>query len=196
VPVVLGVSWFTNFDNPQQDSTGRYWIGRGNLGSIRGGHAIMVKSVQPDAATWWAYYNQGAEGACVGFSCSRMMSHYNRARYQARWLYHEAQKVDPWPGENYSGTSVSAACDVLRTVGHKLENRLAPWISQGITANRWITTVDQIHQTIGLPLADKLGAVPLLNSWGTGYPRVVWLPDQVLARLLDEDGECVVVTDR
>lgn len=201
MPVVLGVNWYSNFDSPQLEGQ-RYWIGRGQLGSIRGGHAICVKGPQPDAATWHGFYDQGAEGACVGFSSSRMMSLLNRTRYDARWLYHEAQKVDYWPGGAYpgaspfyEGTAVSSAMDILRTIGHKTPVGQAK-SGAGIMANRWLTTVDEVHDVIDLPLARTLGAVPLLNSWGAGYPRLVWMPDETLARLLAEAGEACVVTDR
>jgi len=196
MPVVLGVDWHTNFDRPQQGSDGRWWIGRGDLGTIRGGHAICVKSRQPDADSWWSYYNQGTEGACVGFATSRLMSHLNRVRYDARWLYKEAQKVDYWPGEDYQGTAVSAAFDVLRDRGHRMQTWVEPRVSAGISANRWLTTVDEVHQVIDLPLAVKLGAVPLMNSWGLAFPRVTWMPDETLALLLEREGEAGVVTDR
>lgn len=39
-PIGLGVNWYTNFDAPEQDRQGRWWIGRGSLGRIRGGHFI------------------------------------------------------------------------------------------------------------------------------------------------------------
>jgi hypothetical protein len=48
-----------------------------------------------------------------------MMSLLNRKRYDAGWLYHEAQRIDEWPGEDYDGTSVRAGMDVLRTEGHR-----------------------------------------------------------------------------
>jgi hypothetical protein len=44
--------------------------------------------------------------------------------------------------------------------------------------------------------ANRLGAVPVLNSWGTNYPHRVWMPDDVLARLIKEDGEVAIPTDR
>jgi hypothetical protein len=96
VPVVLGINWYSNFDDPVKAGT-RYWIGRGDLGYIRGGHAICTRPYGvTDPISWWEFYDQGTEGACVGFSCSRMMSLLNRARYAGRWLYREAQIVDEW----------------------------------------------------------------------------------------------------
>lgn len=39
--VSIGVSWYTNFDTPV-DFAGEKWIGRGNLGSVRGGHCTAL----------------------------------------------------------------------------------------------------------------------------------------------------------
>lgn len=204
VPGVAGIAWFTGDDAPQRDNLGRYWIGRGSRGGYRGGHAIAAKSRQPDAEGWHAFYDQNPYGgACVGFSLSRMMSHYNRVRYAGEWLYYEAQKVDYWPGgaypgadPQYAGTAISSGCDVLRVQGHKMRSWPTARPGAGISANRWLTSVDEIHRTIALPLADKLGAIPLMNSWGTFYPRIVWMPDEEMDYRLQNDGEFVVVTDR
>jgi hypothetical protein len=47
------------------------------------------------------------------------------------------------------------------------------------------------------PLADRLEALPILNSWGRDFPRKVWLPDDTAERIIfKEDGEAVVLTDR
>jgi hypothetical protein len=198
-PVVLGINWYEAFEQPEQRSDGRWWIRETNLGGVLGGHAICVKpGLLTDPLGWWDFYNQ-IGGSCVGYSESRAMSLLNRTRYWGLWLYEEAQKIDEWPGEDYEGTSVRAGFEILRTVGHQ---RLiggyiqAPRLQDGIAAYRWASSVDDVHQTIRMPLADSLGAVPLLNSWGKSYPRVVWLPDSVLDRLLGEYGEAGLVTDR
>lgn len=203
VPVVLGVNWYASFDRPERDARGRYWIGRDkhNLGPIRGGHAICVKPTSlRDPLSWYRFYDQGSEGACVGFAASRMMTLLNRQRYDAQWLYRQAQLFDTWsdtpPGE---GTSVRAAMDILRDRGHRRvwRGESRPTESgAGIAANRWATTVDEIRSVLQSPHHDKLDAVPLLNSWGDDYPHLVWLPYPTLQRLLDEDGEATLVTDR
>lgn len=41
VPVVIGVNWYSNFDNPQHKGT-EHWIGEGSLGHIRGGHCVCI----------------------------------------------------------------------------------------------------------------------------------------------------------
>ena len=40
-PVVLGCHWYRNFDAPQHDG-GAWWIGRGDLGTVRAGHAVCI----------------------------------------------------------------------------------------------------------------------------------------------------------
>lgn len=204
-PGVLGIPWYSNFDFPKRDGL-RYWIGRGNLGYVRGGHAICVQpgdSSALDMWLWWRFYDQRKEGACVGFSLSRALSLMNRSRYDANWLYKEAQLIDPWdetPPEE--GTSVEAGCKILKSRGARRYDSttgkfLPENIKSGIGAYRWATSVDDIHAFLKHPTADKLGAVPLLNSWGTDYPRKVWLPDETLDRIVfQEEGECVVLTDR
>jgi hypothetical protein len=201
-PVVIGVNWYENFDVPVRDSSGRWWIGRGDLGRVRGGHCVaLAPGKLADLTAWWEFYDQGREGACVGFGSSRMMSLLNRKRYDARWLWNRAKQVDEWPDTNPgddNGTSVRAALDILRTEGHKPwqgVGRVKP--AEGISANRWARSVDEVHQVLQNGVADRLGAVPPLNSWGRdGYPHVVWMPDETLDRLIQEDGEIGLVTDR
>lgn len=41
VPISIGVNWYANFDRPE--GTGRdMWIGRGDLGRVRGGHCVCI----------------------------------------------------------------------------------------------------------------------------------------------------------
>jgi len=203
-PVVIGVNWYTGFDKPVQDANGRYWIGRGtDWGRVRGGHAVCLKPTGvTDVREWWRFYDQGKEGACVGFACSRMMSLLNRVRLDAPWLYYEARKVDDWPGENYSGTSVRAALDVLRARGHRRPGATVDDAAQGIVEFRWAASGDQIlacllgPATTGQSTHERLQAFPVANSWGDDYPRTVWLPFAAMRRLLDEQGDAAVVTDR
>lgn len=89
-------------------------------------------------------YDQGNEGACVGFGESITMSILNRKYFDAWWLYREAQARDEWsdtPPE--SGTSLSAGFDVLRELGHRyIRAGVAgpPLLQHGIvTVNRWLS---------------------------------------------------------
>jgi hypothetical protein len=200
VPVSIGVSWYSAFDSPRKDSSGRYWIARdNNLGRVRGGHCVCLKPRGVvDPVSFWEYYDQGSEGACVGFGSSRMMSLLNRKRYDARWLYREAQLVDQWgdtPPEE--GTSVRAGMDILRKRGHRVTRGKASGpvtLSEGIAANRWATNIDQVLDALGYT---GLDFCDILNSWGRdGYPHLVRIPATVLERLLFEDGEFTLISDR
>lgn len=195
----------------------------------------------------WAhgFYDQGAEGACVGFGSSQTMSILNRRRYDARWLWNRAKEVDEWadtnPGDD-NGTSVRAAMDVLRLQGHVrvyagADRPVA--LGEGIWRNQWAQSVDEVRTSIwmGVPVtigvnwysafdrpvlvgpdvyvargelgsirgghcvsvigaSDRRQAVAFTNSWGVDYPRKVFVPYAILERLLREDGEAAVVTDR
>lgn len=217
VPVVIGVNWYSEFDNPEQDTgTDEYWVARGgasSLTNIRGGHCVCLEpGGEPNTEAWWDFYDQGREGACVGFGWSRCMTILNGGPlYAARWLWDRSKEQDEWtdtnPGDN-NGTSVRAAGDVLSDSGH------VSWEAgfadddhterddypadrqQGILHFRWAQSVAEVHSVLGNERADELGAVPFLNSWGRDYPQRTWMPDDVLERLMDEEGEVAIPTDR
>lgn len=83
--------------------------------------------------------DQGSEGACVGFGwTAETLAGPVQVRLEdipaevphdptdfAQHLYKEAQKVDQWPGEDYSGTSVLAGAKVLMKLGVLHEYRWA-----------------------------------------------------------------------
>lgn len=196
VPVVLGINWYSSFDNPVKHSDGSWWI-KDASGPIRGGHAICAKpGSMSDYTSWWDFYNQGQTGMCVGYSSSRMMTLINRARYDAPWLYYNAEDDAGQPRDPDSGTYVRSAGNVLVAKGHRTPIQKLPRIANGISAFRWATSVPEILTVLNSPLQEKRGAIDLVNSWGRGWPHVVRMPHAVLARLLNEDGECMVITDR
>lgn len=205
VPVVIGVNWYEDFDKPKaivHDGRWIWIIGRdaNNLSRVRGGHCVCIKPQSIiDPVAWRQFYDQGTEGACVGFGSSRAMSLLNRRRYDARWLYHMAQEIDEWEGTNYEGTSVRAGMDVLRLYGHaRVIGKKVGIIdlAEGISANRWATTVDEVMACLQSPRYEAMGMVPLLNSWGADYPHLTYMPLETLARLIAEDGEATIITDR
>jgi hypothetical protein len=214
VPVVLGIPWYEAFYADQlierKDRFGRpeWWIREGDLGREVGGHAIACEPNTPkrrDTTEWWQFYDQGMEGACVGFAWSRCMSLLNRTRYAARPFYLEVQRGDPWPGGAYEGadpfyegTSTRHGGDVLRTRGHMRQRgqRVGAWdAGQGIEAVRWATSVEQVMAALG---RSGEGGPVLLNSWGRrGYPHRVRMPESVLHRVVVvERGEAAIPTDR
>jgi hypothetical protein len=217
-PVVIGINWYVEMDNPMQDGgTGEHFIARGGASSlteIRGGHCVCLEpgGDLSDNDEWYAFYDQGREGACVGFGWSRCMSILNQEPvYAARWLWDRCKERDQWPetnpGDN-EGTSVRAGGEVLIAAGHvRWSDPYAgddhtgragykPEPKEGLTTFRWAQSVDEVHAALGNERADELGAVPVLNSWGTRYPHRVWLPDDVLDRLMAEEGEVAIPTDR
>ena len=204
--------------------------------------------------SWHQSWDQGREGACVGFGSSMMMSIRNNLsakaegdhRYDPRWLWTEAKKHDGFTHTDPNdGTTVHAAAGVLNTEGHvKVVNNVDQPVSlhEGIAAYRWANTIDDIRGAIALQLpvaigvnwysnfdqpvskgtflnkeywigqgslgtvrgghcvciygaSDKRQAVAIKNSWGTNYP-LGWMPYATVSRLLKENGEFVVITDR
>ncbi len=204
-PPVIGIDWHRNFDRPVPKKNGvitEYFVGLGDLGGIRGGHCVCLKP-QPlrDPLSWWDFYNQGAEGACVGFGVARSLSLMNRYRYGAREIYQQAQRQDEWPGEAYSGTSVRAGLDVVRERGPLRLVRgtfKGPILTDGILRNRWAQSMDDVYAAMHSPLYQKRGIVAFLNSWGRGYPHIVYMPAETLNRIVFEEGrgEIAVLTDR
>lgn len=191
-PGVLGLNWHSSFDQPEKIGN-TWWIGRGQngLGLVRGGHAICCKPHGiDDRAAWWSFYDQGTQGACVGFSESRMMTLLTRRRYDATWLYDEAQIVDEYPDTPPAeGTSVRAGFNILRTQGAK---RVNGTMDRGISTYRWATDWNDIRAVLAVP--DTTDGVALLNSWGRGYPHTVRITDEAGAQVLAENGEFGVPT--
>ncbi|ASR37709.1 hypothetical protein BAY61_24920 [Prauserella marina] len=217
VPVVIGVNWYTEFDTPVQDGTSKEWFiargGSGSLTTVRGGHCVCLEpGGDQDRQEWRVFYDQGSEGACVGFGWSRCMTILNKGElYAARWLWDRAKETDEWPQTNPGddeGTSVRAAAEILVSAGHvdwetgyagddyRERADYTPDPGDGLTAFRWAADVDEVHRVLGNARGDELGAVTILNSWGEDYPERVWLPDDVLDRLIQEDGEIAIPTDR
>jgi hypothetical protein len=131
-PVVLAavclsmsaLPWYTNAE-------GTFTPGHG-LGAIRAPRIPFERIHRTSAAMTFTVnkrlnlprhmipkYDQGSEGACVGFAWSWALSILNRRFYAARKLYLEAQFIDPWtdtPPEE--GTSIVSGAEVLRDQGH------------------------------------------------------------------------------
>lgn len=216
--MVAGLNWYDSFDDPTRyliNGRARWVIGDVGLGRIRGGHAVCLRHRQLlDSYAWWAYYDQESEGRCVEFAVCRSMTQINRRRYDitSRWLYWTAQRIDEWDGGSYpgatpvyEGTSVRAGLEVARSLGmvparyggrqinaDEADELVKP--DEGISAYRWATSWDMVRTALKVP--DWMPGVPLNNSWGVYYPAEVILLDSAGERLLREDGEFGIVTDR
>lgn len=92
------------------------------------------------------YNDQGSEGACVGFSWSHELSArpkvYRVYEDFARKIYYRAQRLDPWPGEDYEGTSVLAGAKAVMELSG----------SEGlplIQEYRWAFGIEEVVRVIG-----------------------------------------------
>lgn len=143
-------------------------LGRRKPGDFEHVEKYPFSMVAPESVTvvnktlklpsWHWTHDQGGEGACVGYGDSMMMSLLNKKRYNPEWLWNEAKKVDEWPDTNPgddNGTSVRAACDVLRDQGHCLVKTTYPLKAEGIQTNRWAVNVDEMRTGLskGIPIA-------------------------------------------
>ena len=195
-PVVIGVNWYTAFDRPARDANGIYWIGRETAwGTRRGGHCVCLRPPAiTDLVGAQVHWNQGREGACVGFGTSRAASLFNRRLYDGFGLYNAAKKRDEFPGEDYSGTSVNAGLKTLQVQGawRVTPSGSVPYLKDGCQSFLWARSVDEVAAA----LKSSEGFVRILNSWGMGYPAEVRMPLEAVARLMSEGGEFGVPVDR
>jgi hypothetical protein len=216
--MMVAVNWYENFDAPVETTINgvrRFVIGEGNLGRIRGGHAVCARNWNLlDVLGWYLHYNQGTEGRCVEFASLRLLTHMNRKRYDitSKWHYHMMQETDEWPGcylghggPAYEGTSGRAGLEILRAYGAIPWKRVTAPVDfdqaaglaaqkEGVSAYRWALNWQDVRSALQVP--DSLPGIPINNSWGESYPREVILLDAAGERLLSEDGEFGIVTDK
>lgn len=205
-PVAVGFHWYEDFDRPYQiDGSWHLPEAKNIKGQIRGGHCFCLEpmgAVIENIRAWWKFFNQGVEGACEGFGHSRMMSIHRRVTYDAFWLYDQARKIEgTYP--NGEGATNRGACEALQSIGLRTQSGEVTSrtgdvngpvrASLGISSYHWATQVSDILTALGRPGAS---AVPFQNSWGEGYPEVVWMPVSTVARLLAEEGEASIVIPR
>jgi hypothetical protein len=86
--------------------------------------------------------NQQQEGACVGFAwthelIARPKEHKHLNDQDAVQIYRLARTLDPWPGENYEGTSVLAG---VKAVQRKYNNLISEY--------KWAFGIDDVLQTL------------------------------------------------
>ena len=213
VPVVLGVNWYESFDQPKvmpskQEGTSYHLPNSSteDLGQIRGGHCfclLPMGGVKLETEVWRKFYNQQAEGACVGFGNSRAQTiMHGGILFDAFWLYDECRRKEgTFP--NGEGSTVKAASEVLELEGHRVQTGTTECLREthdgpieltyGVKAVRWTTSVTEVLAALSRPGAE---AVPFSNNWGDGYPNITWMPVPTLRRLLQEGGEAAAYQER
>jgi hypothetical protein len=79
--------------------------------------------------------DQGNTPQCVGFGTYKLFTMgpvVNKPKISPSDIYHEAQKLDEWEGEDYEGTSVRAGLEVGRKLGMIAEYRWSSTVEMAI----------------------------------------------------------------
>lgn len=142
--------------------------------------AVDLREAERPKSKYWTVgvrYDQGSEGACVGMACAAFASHYNfrrsrfdaapgelKAKFDAFWLYEEAKKIDPWPGEDYDGTSTNAGLEVVRTRGVAQLDKSSNVVK--IQEYRWAQSLDDILNWLSFK-----GPVIFGMDWYSNFDR-------------------------
>lgn len=150
--------------------------------------ALLGPSPEKRQSKFWqegTVLDQGSEGACVGYGwLAEILAEPESPDEQpapdfgnklARLFYKEAQKVDEWPGEDYSGTSVLAGAKVMKEYGY-------------ISEYRWCFSIDDIIDAvvsegpvvIGIPWYSSMYQTNSLGLTGVKGEKV--------------GGHCIVLT--
>lgn len=188
-----------------------------------------LPALPPRSYTWSCnqYLYQGYTSSCVGFSIAHEIVARPVAlpmtRDQAMTIYREAQRIDPWPGESYLGTSILAGIKVAASQGYYSEYRWGFSLSDlqlaigyrgpAVLGLNWYSGM--MHpDSSGLihPTGDNLGGHAILcngislsrkqfrlhNSWGSnwGLGGDCFISFDDMDRLLHEDGEACIPTKR
>ena len=204
-----------------------YALGRvPSLNPVRLVRYALTPIGPPRSYTWACGVNldQGSIGACVGFSWAAEASakpkpvpHIDNP--QGLQIYHLAQTLDEYPGENYEGTSVDGGAKAARQTGWigpyrwatnaydaaSALSRYGPGIFGINWYNSMFTPVDGYlsvsgpiaggHAILARGFSVRRDAFLLHNSWGAGWggtdkgPGTAWLRYADAVRLLGEQGE-------
>lgn len=187
----------------------------------------LIEATKPRSYTWRSpvHLDQGREGSCVGHGWAHQVGSSPKGQPAlatsalALALYHEAQTMDEWPGEDYSGSSVLGGAKATLSRGYISQYRWAFGLDDALLAIsrkgpavlgiNWYAGMEDpdskglLHASgelkgghcvlaVGVSLSRK--AVRLHNSWGTGWGigGDAYLPFEDLGRLLAESGECCI----
>jgi Papain family cysteine protease len=177
---------------------------------------------------WWG--DQGRTPQCVAYAWAHWLEDGPVPQggtppiLHPAAIYHDAQFMDEWPGEDYDGTSVRAGAKVLKTAGYIKEYRWASTMQEIVAALLDVGPVvvgfswyeemfkpDEAslihiggalaggHAFVldGISMPHKL--IRMKNSWGRdwGNNGFAYLSIEDVDHLLHEDGEaCLAVEIR
>ncbi len=215
----------TEVEDPRLDRLASFDV-RSTAYPIR---ALLSTAAKPRSYTWScsAYLDQGNEGACVGHGVAHDVAArpvvLTATSALAFSIYKEAQKIDEWPGEAYSGTSVLAGVKVATTLGYFGEYRWAFGLNDLVLAvgfkgpailgvNWWsgmvrtdsegyIRATGQVeggHCLLCKGVDVKKKRFRLHNSWGKdwGMGGDCYISFDDMEKLLNESGEACIPVKR
>ena len=121
------------------------------------GALLKRRAGKPTSKTWRTSrpaLDQGQTSRCVAFSWTQFLGAQpiqTRAKVRTEdalnELYHQAQVLDEWPGEDYNGTSVRGGAKALQAAGH-----LSEYV--------WGTTLDDLRAFVS-----QRGPVVIGSDW-------------------------------
>lgn len=206
--VVVGIDWHAAGDRPIErvgpDGKPEHWA-KLTEGAVRGGHAVCIPhDPAKDLPGAHRYFDQLANGTCVGFAWSRRQSLHNRRYYDGFKLYDIAVQIDGLAEtrDRDDGTTVRAGGDVL--VDHGAfrgrlngESNDKPTLGDGIARFLHCRSIDQMLAALANPVYVQRGAAPYLQSWGPKSPRLVWVDlDDWNELLFGRNGDAAIGIDR
>lgn len=170
--------------------------------------------------------DQGVEGACVGFGWGHELLARPKVLSEvddnyARSIYHDARRLDEWPGEDYEGTSVLAGAKAVMALGQLHEYRWGfgvrdllmslAYHGPAVLGLNWYTgmmttdsegyirptgRIEGGHCICAFSVSVSKERIGLLNSWGSDWGQlgVCWITFEDMGMLLAEQGEvCIPV---
>lgn len=189
---------------------------------------LLVATIDPPPRKPSRWYrtgpvlDQGSTSECVGFSWRQWMSSaiiMTKVNLgpDATTIYHGAQKLDEWEGENYNGSSVRGGAKFLQSSGRILSYHWANTIDEMkdfllrglgtiVVGTNWYqemfspdaTGIVRIggniaggHAYLCIGYSKPRDSFRFVNSWGLGFAERgrFWMKSDEMARLLVEDGE-------
>lgn len=178
---------------------------------------------------WWG--DQGGTSQCVGYAWAHYIEDSPEthpkagAQIDPEFLYHAAQLIDEWPGEDYDGTSVRAGAKVLQRMGiigeylwaFDIESIKRTVLEQGpvIMGTSWYYSMFdpdpksgriKLEPTSGIAgghaymvngFNQTKGLFRIKNSWSRswGIKGHAWISADDLANLLADDGEACMTQE-
>lgn len=200
-------------------------LGRRHAPDTRDHEYLMATALRgaperPKVKTWriWWKGDQKDTPMCVGFSWYGMLRALPvlERKPPAEVIYHEAQKLDEWEGEDYDGTSVRGGAKFLQQQGKLLSygwawdvETVLQWLAfKGpvVLGTNWYNDMftpdkDGIlsvsgenvggHAYLAIGYDDERKLVQFQNSWGTSWGKKgrFYLRYADADKLIKDDGE-------